>query len=206
MSIKKALLLAAMALSTMAAAITPASAFAEGNGVLTDPPGTPVAGARTISLTGVTKFNTLGSGIECVVHATTTYDGDSTGEVHFEVTIATCKGFGATFTGCELEKITNTPAGKTDFTWETHLTKTPLGILITNPVVSSNLKNCGSDKTITTSYPKGIKASPTGGKQPIESVTLSSTGGTASINGGANLPCVSEGTLEVTPKGTYTIS
>jgi hypothetical protein len=205
MSIKKALLFAAMALSAVAA-IAPASAFAEGNGVLTDPPGTIVVGAKTISLTGVAKFNTLGSGIECTVHSTATYDGDSTGEVHFEVTITTCKGFGATFTGCGVSAITNTPAGKTDFTWESHLTKTPMGVLVTNPVISSTLKNCGSDTTVTISFPKGVKALPTGGKQPIESVTLSSTGGTASVNGGANLPNVAEGTLEVTPKGTYTIS
>jgi hypothetical protein len=208
MSIKKALLIVAMTLSALAA-LAPASALAEGNGTLTDPPGTKVVGSRTIGLTGVAKMNTLGSSIECTVHAKVTYDGDSAGEVHEEFTISTCVGKGATFAGCQVAAITNTPAGKTDFTREIHLTKTPLGLLVTNKVVSMTLKNCTNpgDNTITISFPKGVKTLPPA--QPIKSLTLSSSGGTMSVNGGANLPCAAEGTLEVTggaEEGTYIIS
>lgn len=203
MRIKKMLLLTSMALAAIAFAA--ASASATGNGVWVDK-GQHVEEAAEVSAEGKAKFNTLGSGIECTVTAEITTAGQtaSTGIVHFAVDTESCEGFGATFGGCEVEEITNTgPNG--DFTWEYHLTKTPQRIITTGVNIASKLKNCGSDTTVVIAFTTVI-ATPNNAAE-ISSATLSSTGGTAKVNGGAALPNAASGTLNVLGEdaGTYGI-
>lgn len=203
MSIKKIMLLASMALA--ATALAAASASATGNGVWVDN-GQHVEEPIDVYAEGKAKFNTLGSGLECTVTATITSDGEtaSTGTVHFKVEIATCEGFGATFAGCEVEAITNT-GPNSDFTWEYHLTKTPPRIITTGVKIDSHLKNCGKDTTVSIAFTT-VVATPDNAAA-ISTVTLSSTGGTAKVNGGAALPNAASGDLTVqgAAKGTYGI-
>jgi hypothetical protein len=207
MKIKHALVIVFVGLLVMTI-LAPANVFANGQGILTGPSGKRVTDNRTIGLTGNTRFDVLGSGIECTVHAKVTYDGNSMGEVHFEITAPACIGYGATFYACEVGKVTNTPVGRTNFEWKAHLTSAPAAFLFLNALVKAALKNCESGKTIVTRYPKGVRVLPTDGNQPLEAATLRSPGATGSIDGGTEFPLEVQGTLEVTgtDRGMYIIS
>src|SRR5262245_44681883 len=63
--------------------------------------GSPVSDA-TVKLTGKTKFQALGSGIECLAHVTVT-GGGSKGEVTTaELTTSSCLGFGTPYKNCNV--------------------------------------------------------------------------------------------------------
>ncbi len=57
-----------------------------------------------------TKFEALGSGIECVVHATITVDTTTIKFTSYTITTSTCTSFGNPYVNCEIESDNPTPA------------------------------------------------------------------------------------------------
>lgn len=203
MSIKKALLLASMALAAVAFA-APATASAEENFWLHE--GNTEEAAQTVVAEGEAKFNTLGTGIACDSRATITANESghsSTGIVHFTVILPTCEGFGETFEGCKVEEIKET--GEDDYlSFIYHLTNGK--IVVTNAAIDSVLDEGCSDSTVKITFPT-VTATPDNSGS-ISSATLSSEGGKAFVNGSPfGFPNVAEGTLAVQggDAGTYGI-
>ena len=197
MNIKKAMLLATMALATISAALA-TSAMAETEGFWSDK-GTKLTGAAEFTLEGKEKFNTLGNGIECKVKAVVTANEggvvSSTGKVHLSFPNATnqCVGFGATFKKCKVENIENTSASG-DLTFIYHLTDMSGGgraIVVTEVNFSTIFENKGAelcpDKTMLIAVPK-IQAIPNNGLE-LSSVTFEAEG-TAQVDGGEAQPNV----------------
>ncbi len=57
-----------------------------------------------------TRFEALGSGVECVMHATVTIDGATIKVTSFTITTSTCASFGNPYSNCEIETDEPTPA------------------------------------------------------------------------------------------------
>jgi hypothetical protein len=129
MSIKKIALLASMALAAMAVVGT-ASAAAE-TPKLYDLEHTEV------ELKGAARFQALGSGIECEVHATLTHgSGEGTPLVaSLEITTSTCAGYGKIYKECEVESYT-----LNEQPWSIDLLQH--GLTAANVGIESELENC----------------------------------------------------------------
>ncbi len=113
MSTKKIMLLGSMALALVALAV-PASASA----VHVTDQGKEVHN-KTFELTSTTtaggvvdktKFEALGSGIECVIHVVVKVDTTTITVQSFTVTTSTCASFGNPYSNCEIETDEPTPA------------------------------------------------------------------------------------------------
>lgn len=184
-----------MALATVAFAV-PAVASAEEPAFWTDE-GNTFINERTVTLTGGTKFNTLGTGIECPDSTATvtanTGGHSSTGTVHFKVDLAACEGFGETFEGCTITEIKNTVNGYRSFEYD--LTNTGQ-LIATNVIFDSVFDEECPDSTVKTTFSEVI-ATPDD-SESISSATHSSLNGKAFINGSPfGFPLVTEGELKV---------
>jgi hypothetical protein len=144
MSIKKSLLpsFAAMAIALTAFA---SSAMAAEDGVLkdvttgnpiTDPAGAPVE----LHFVGWTKFETLGTGIECHVTALYTPTGTEgkTGDITgFTPITSSCHGFGSIYNGCKItsDSVLNQP-------YHVTVTKTDFDVTATNIAITNTFSSC----------------------------------------------------------------
>lgn len=138
MSIKKALLLASMALAAIAFA-APASAFGQGEIVDVTNEKTITSGTE-IDLAGEAEFTSLGTGIFCDVEATVTADTATTGTTDFTINTPSCEGFGFLYQGCDVVG---------DVTSEYHVDVETTDFTVTNAEIFSDLENCESGLTFT---------------------------------------------------------
>ncbi len=183
MNVKKMLLLASMALASMAFALpATASAFElEGEGEI---PHTEIA------LTGTIETDSLGRGIKCTVHATLTTEGPAatTFITKFEITTNTCAGFGDTYNGCTVgaDQVTNLP-------WGVDIDATAL--TFKKLTYDMTLGNCGTMKTydVTTT----VVTATADNKNEIHSFALSGTATVDTDVGTVNAAV--KGSLEVGP-------
>jgi hypothetical protein len=183
--IKKMMLLAGMALALVAVA-APASASANwlhgGNPITTD---------QTVEFSGPARFFTALGGAEATIHVHATLKAGTTTAVINKFEATNCKGTG----GLAGTTCTTTAKG---LPWTAHVT--PSNQIEITDVELHNLYWAGPHSggpVATTTLIGDITATPDDA-EAISSVSLSSSNATANGN-----PAVVEGTLGVSPAGTY---
>jgi hypothetical protein len=182
---KKMMLLAGMALALVAVA-APASASANWlHG------GNPIATDQTVSFSGPMRFFTAQAGLEATIHMHATLKAGTTTAVINKFEATGCKGTGALLgTTC-----TKTAVG---LPWTAHVT--PSNAIEITDVELHYLYWAGphSGAPVATSVIVGDITATPDDAEAISSVSLSSSNATANGN-----PAVVEGTLGVSPAGTY---
>jgi hypothetical protein len=164
MSIKNRLLLSVAAMAIALTAFASPTMAAE-DGVLRDvttgqPITDPAGGPVELHFVGWTKFEVLGTGIECHVTALYTPTGaeGKTGDItDFTLETNTCHGFGSIYNGCKVttDSILNEP-------YHVTVTKTDFDVTATNIVIASTLSSC-MDSNVTFLnffYEEGITLKP----------------------------------------------
>ncbi len=210
MSIKKILLLGSMALALAAFAAPTVASAAEikdaGKQVhdetfeLTSTT-TNVGGNHVFDKT---KFEALGSGIECVVHATVTVDTATVHVTSFTITTSTCTSFGNPYSNCEVEsdnptvpfpvtvdaeKFTMT-SGTIDGALKTKAGAPEACFTTTNNITIKNV-------TLTPNNTKAISSLALGGELRVDTALNPSPGSKATAVGTLQVVGAAAGTYEI---------
>lgn len=160
--------------------------------------GAPIEEHTEVGLRGQVRWEFLGTGIRCIVHATlTTEDGTSatTSISSFQITTETCEGFGFQFSGCNVES--DTVDG---LPWSIAIDESSL--TISTGTITETLGHCFSERydwtgatlTATVDNPASISSVSMSGSFTLDTDSES-------------IPAVTRGTLQVVGEaaGTYAI-